>query len=321
MGFVWYIRCHILMVAPEALLLFVSLVAVRRKEADYFMIQLVSIGLVLVFGFVVQLYYLGFLPVHLLTRYAVHGMILPQIVIQTFALGKRFAILTKERLALHNALLHASEKYSQSLIKTLEAERKRLSAEFHDSIGQNLLVIRNRLLLMIKKLPPSISPPLEALADLTSETLDEIREISQNLRPTTLDTIGLTASLHNMMQRLVRATEIEIQFDCPQNIDEMVIKDLEINVYRILQELMNNVLKHSKARRVRVTVVPKDHALRLVVEDDGVGFDRNKLDTIAVSGMNSIRERVRILKGELTINSTPNQGTMVQIKIPCPPPV
>ena len=137
MGFSLFVKFNLFMTTAEALLLFISVVLVRQKEKEYFIIQFLSIGLIIVFGTIVQLYFLGLLPVNTLTKYAIHCMILPQILIQTFALGKRFANLAKERLALQITLLESSEQYSQSLISTLENERKRLSSEFHDSIVQN----------------------------------------------------------------------------------------------------------------------------------------------------------------------------------------
>ncbi len=317
-GFNLYIKFNILITSAEALLLLVSVVRVRQKEKDFFIAQLISVGLVIVFGTILQLYFWGLLPISMLTRYAVHCMILPQIFIQTFVLGKRFTILAKERLELQSTLLASSEQYSQSLISTLENERKRLSSEFHDSIGQNLLVIRNRILLMLRQ---NYTDPqkekLDGLATLTSETLDEIRAISQNLRPTTLDTIGLTASLNNMMERLKRSTEIKIDFICPKNIDEIIDKELEINIYRILQELTNNVLKHSKANQTTVTITQDVHQILIQIKDDGVGFDtQTKITNSTGNGFTSIKERVKILRGDMTVVSELQKGTVVDIKIP-----
>jgi two-component system, sensor histidine kinase LadS len=317
-GFSLFIKSNLILTSVEAVLLFYSVMIMRQKEKDFFIAQLISIGLVIVFGTITQLYFWGVLPVNLLTRYAVHGMILPQIFIQTFILFKRFKTLADEQIALQTTLLAASEQYSRSLISTLENERKRLSGEFHDSIGQNLLVIRNRILLMLKQTQTNgQKEKLDGLAVLTSETLDEIRAISQNLRPTTLDTIGLTASLSNMLARLKRSTEIKIDFICPQNIDETIAKELEINVYRILQELMNNVLKHSKANHATVSITQNGHQLLIQVKDDGVGFDTQKTAlNNAGNGFTSIRERVKILRGDMTLNSEIQKGTTVEIRIP-----
>ncbi len=317
-GFNFYIKFNIFITTAEAVLLFTSVIRLRQKEKEYFMIQLTSIMLIIVFGTIVQLYFFGLLPVNLLTRYAVHCMILPPILIQTFALGKRITLLAKERLALQTTLLESSEQYSQSLINTLENERKRLSAEFHDSIGQNLLVIRNRILLMLKRgYTPAQKEKLEGLALMTSDTLDEIRTISQNLRPTTLDTIGLSASVNNMMERLKRSTEIKISYKCPLSIDELIPKDLEINIYRILQELTNNILKHSKASEATITINQEMNELLIQVKDDGIGFD-TKEKTIANTGngFTSVKERVKILRGDMTIVSEKQKGTLVNIKIP-----
>ena len=314
-GFNFYVLCNILLTTAEALLLFISVMAVRQKEKESFKVQLISICLVIVFGIILQLYFIGLLPVNVLTTHAVHGMILPQIFIQTFALWKRFALIAKERSALQTALLTSSEQYSQSLISTLENERKRLSSEFHDSIGQNLLVIRNRLLLMLKQnQTPVQKEKLEGLADITSETLDEIRAISQNLRPTSLDTIGLTASLNNMVERLKRSTHIHIDYNCPQNIDDIIQKDLEINIYRILQELMSNVLKHSKAKSATIIIEQKAHHFLIQVKDDGIGFDNQILYT--GNGVSSIKERVKILRGEMVMDSEKQKGSIVKITIP-----
>jgi two-component system, sensor histidine kinase LadS len=317
-GFSIFIKSNLILTSVEAFLLFYSVVKVRQKEKDFFIAQLISIGLVIVFGTITQLYFWGVLPVNLLTRYAVHGMILPQIFIQTFILFKRFKTLADEQMALQTTLLAASEQYSQSLISTLENERKRLSAEFHDSIGQNLLVIRNRILLMLKQTQTNgQKEKLDGLAAITSETLDEIRAISQNLRPTTLDTIGLTASLSNMLARLKRSTEMKIDFICPQNIDETIPKNLEINVYRILQELMNNVLKHSKASQATVTITREAHQISIEVKDNGLGFETQlKAMTNAGNGFTSIKERVKILRGNMTLVSELQKGTTVEIRIP-----
>jgi two-component system, sensor histidine kinase LadS len=318
MGFNLYVKFNLVMTTAEAILLFISVNMVRQKEKEYFIIQIISIILLILFGTLVQLYFFGFLPVNVFTTHAVHCMILPQIVIQAFALGKRFSVLTKERLDLQTTLLKSSEEYSQSLINTLENERKRLSSEFHDSIGQNLLVIRNRILLMLKQNYTSVQKEkLDGLATITSETLEEIRTISQNLRPTTLDTIGLTASLNNMVERLKRSTDIKIDFNCPQNIDEIVPKDLQINVYRILQELTNNVLKHSKANNATISIQQQTHQILIQVKDDGVGFDTQQKAILNTgNGFSSIKERVKILKGEMKIISENQKGTIINIKIP-----
>ncbi len=317
-GFVLYIKLNLLATSAEAILLFVSVLMLRRNKKEYFTMQLASILLFVLLGTTLQLFFLGFLPVNLITRYSIHCMILPQIFIQTFALGMRFSVLTKEYLQLQTTLRRSSQQYSQSLIRTLENERKRLSSEFHDSIGQNLLVIRNQILLMLRQnYTPNQQQKLKDLASITSETLDEIRSISQNLRPSTLDTLGLSASLHSMIERLKRSTEIQIDLVFEQNIDNIIANNLEINIYRILQELMNNVLKHSKAQTATVTIGRNAEYITIQIRDDGVGFDTEKIAlTNTGNGFLSIHERIKILKGDMNIISSANKGVIFNIKIP-----
>ncbi|MEQ9301795.1 MAG: 7TM diverse intracellular signaling domain-containing protein [Cyclobacteriaceae bacterium] len=313
-GFRIYIIGNVLATSIEVIFFLVALWSVRKSQRDYLAIQLTAILLIVTIGTVAQLYFLGYLPVNAFTLYAVHMMIIPQIIIQSYALGKRFAILTKER----SDLLKESEKYSQSLITTLENERKRLSGEFHDSIGQNLLVIRNRILMILKGNLASIeSQRLTGLADITSETLDEIRTICQDLRPSALDTIGLSASLDHMVERLNKAGSIDIKFECHQQLDDMVGKDMEINVYRILQELMNNILKHSKAKAASIKIYGNSGYLIIEVEDNGVGFNPKLTNNVNTgNGLSGIKERVKLLNAQMAVRTQKGRGVSTQIKIP-----
>lgn len=312
-GFRIYVHVNI-WVTPLMVVLFVQSLWYVRHNKDYFVIQLIAVCLIVLFGTVGQLYFLGLTPVNTFTVHAVHSMILPQLLVQSYAMGKRFSILSRERAD----LLRASEQHSQSLITTLENERKRLSGEFHDSIGQNLLVIRNRILMMLKgKLPEGHSDKLNGLAAITSETLEEIRAISQDLRPSTLDSIGLTASLANMMVRLQKSTAIEIHYSCKISLDELVHKDKEINIYRILQELMNNTLKHSKATKATVIIEKRADQLSIMLSDDGVGFDTNQSFVSGTgNGLSGIKERIKILNGGISFDSGSQKGVDIKINIP-----
>jgi signal transduction histidine kinase len=240
-------------------------------------------------------------------------MVFPQIILQTFALSKRYSTISNENRRLQSKLLKSTEQYSQNLINGLEKERKRLAGEFHDSIGQNLLVIRNRILMMIKKeKEPKQQEKLEGLAQLTAETLDEIRTISQNLRPTTLDTVGLTITIQNMMERVKNSTEIAINYTCEGSIDRLITKEHEINIYRILQELLNNIIKHSKASQADVHIFSNNKMLIILVNDNGIGFEEKI--TLFGNGLSSIHERLNIMKGKMHIES--RNGSHITIQIP-----
>lgn len=317
-GFKIYILINLFTLTAEAILLFVCVLYIQQKEKKYFIIQLISVLFLIIFGTITQFYFIGWLPISWITQNVLYLMILPQIFIQTFALGNRFSLIIKEKSGLQKSLLKSSELHSQSLILTLETERKRMAHEFHDSIGQNLLVIRNRILLLLKKdLMPAHTDTLNGLAAITSETLDEIRSIAQDLRPSTLDTIGITASTKLMVDKIQQSTNVIIKFIFEESIDNVLPKDIEINFYRILQELLNNLLKHAKATHATVIIEKTNAFILLKVKDNGIGFDTKlKIESGLGNGLSNIKERVSILKGEITFKSFLYKGTSVTVTIP-----
>ena len=317
-GFNFYLQANLILTSVEALLFFLCILSVRKTEQDYFVIQLIGVVCLIIFGTTAQLFFVGFLPLHFITNHAVHFVVLPQLFIQTIALGKRLAILVKEQSTLQLAMIKTSEHYAHSLINTIEEERKRLSKEFHDSIGQNILVLRNSMLKMLKGNPDSNQQSkFNELLAITAETLEEIRQISQNLRPTTLDTIGLTASISSMIYKLNEVEETTFTFNCPISIDQLIDKNHEINIYRIVQELTNNILKHAKASTVTITFRIEPTSLILDVQDNGIGFNYQTLASSNLgNGLSSIKERVKILKGQVHYATGINQGTTTTITIP-----
>lgn len=318
-GFKYYIILNLFMLTVEALLLSASVLYVRKKEKDYFYLQLTAVIMLVVFGVISQFYFLGILQINLFTQNVIYLVILPQIFIQTFVLGKRLTIIIKEKSLLQTSMLNISELHAQSLILTLEKERKRLSSEFHDNIGQNILVIRNRVLLMLKKDRLSLLQVdrLNSIAALTLETLDEVRTIAQDLRPSTLDTFGITASIEFLVEKIKISTQINIQFQCMDNIDEILPQPMEINLYRILQELFNNLLKHSSASDADIKIWISVNRMNITFQDNGKGFDDKEIKNYGIgNGLVSIKERVNIFKGTIAINSAIDKGTQIQIIIP-----
>lgn len=317
-GFNWYLKGNLVLTTVEVIVLSYSILYIRKKEKDYFLIQLLSVICLNVFGTISQCTFSGLLPINFLTNHSVHFVILPQILIQAFALGKRFSILIKQQAIMRKSLQESAQVYSRSLINNIEEERRRLSKDFHDSIGQNLLVIRNGMLRIRKdNIEDKHREKLNELMHITSDTLDEIRMISQNLRPTMLDSIGLTASIESMIRKLNEVVEINFILDCPESVDNVVQNELEINIYRILQELTNNSIKHAKAQNVTIAIFKENETLLISVADDGIGFDITFKDYInPKNGLSSIKERTNILNGKLNIDSVKNNGTKVTILIP-----
>lgn len=213
------------------------------------------------------------------------------------------------------------EALSKQLIELQEVERKRIAAEIHDSLSQNILLIKNRaqLALINNSSLTNINEQLNEITALAADTLDEARKITHNLRPIQLDRLGLTEAIKQLIENVRRASEFQIETEI-ENVDGLIEKDSEIILFRIIQEIMNNILKHSKASEVNVIVGVEGSKVRLYIEDNGVGFNSEeflKQEKINKGfGLNGLSERVRILKGELHIKSEISNGTKVIIFIP-----
>jgi len=212
----------------------------------------------------------------------------------------------------------AQHEFSRGLIQSQEQERKRIAAELHDSLGQNLLVIKNRAA-MAKNPGASASQELDEIARLAGQSIEEVREISQNLRPYQLDRLGLTRALHGLVKKVSSSSELKCAADITP-VDRVFSSEAETNLFRIVQEALNNVLKHSGATEARVVVERNEKQVRLLIEDNGRGFDWRAKQSEAAHGMglSGIAERVWILHGHLAIDSAPGQGTRLKIEVPIP---
>lgn len=216
---------------------------------------------------------------------------------------------------------HATQRaFSQQLIELQEGERKRIAAGLHDSLGQNLLIIKNRALLGLQS--PSgdnmARDQLQEISGISSQTLDEVREIAYGLHPYQMDRLGLTKALQSMLRKVGEVSEIEFSVDI-DNIDGLFPADSEINIYRIVQECVNNILKHSGATTARVAIKRDKWSVQISVADDGKGFSSEVNNARSSTGLGfgllGISERARMLGGNQTIQSTPGKGTTVTVRI------
>lgn len=214
---------------------------------------------------------------------------------------------------------HALQQaFSRQLIESQERERKRIAAELHDSLGQRLVMINNLALLALQGLDDGKRD--NSFREITSEAsqaIGELKEISYNLRPFRLDRLGLTKTLDWIIRSTASAARINISSDLA-NIDGMLPQDSEINLFRIVQESLGNVVKHSRAADVTVSLTAADDKLVLIISDNGVGFgpDVRPDDSSAGGfGLIGISERAVLLGGKARIESTPGRGTRIQVEI------
>ena len=212
------------------------------------------------------------------------------------------------------------ESISRQLLISQEAERKRIAAELHDGLGQNLLIIKNRLYLAQREAAAGQNAAqLEDISQTVSQTLEEVRRISHNLRPYQLDRLGLTKAVQAAVKKVSDSGSLRIEHNIA-NLDGLFSSENEIHLYRVVQESLNNILKHSKAASARLIVERADGRVQIRIEDDGCGFDyRQRMSDSnhqGSFGLTGIRERARLLGGRFTCDSAPGQGTRLTIDIP-----
>jgi signal transduction histidine kinase/ligand-binding sensor domain-containing protein len=221
----------------------------------------------------------------------------------------------------------AQEQFARRLIDSQEHERRRIAAELHDSLGQQLIVIKNRALVGAMKHGDGSTESKEQFDDIAlsaTQSIDEVRQIAYNLRPYHLDRLGLGASIEAMTERIGTSSDIDftVTISSKAALNGAVPKDRQINVFRIIQESLNNIVKHSGATRGTIDISAAGSDLVITIADNGKGFDAraaNAGKAVAVAsgfGLAGIAERVGMLGGRHTVVSGPGQGTTITITLP-----
>lgn len=205
---------------------------------------------------------------------------------------------------------------SQQLVSSQEQERKAISRELHDEIGQSLTALRIELgnLERTRSAPgDDFQTHLEETKKLAEQTLRSARSISMGLRPSMLDELGLGPALQWQAREFSRRFNIPVELQLNSDLRDLPDQH-RTYLYRIVQEGLTNCARHSQARSIRVTVEDSSHAISVSVEDDGVGFQTGR--TGFGLGLLGISERARELSGQVKVDSAPGQGTRVRVTLP-----
>lgn len=233
-----------------------------------------------------------------------------------------------------NLMLDRMESHRKSvssqILKALEEERKRIARELHDETSQSLttLIINlERALALInssKDSPPAegqelVQEQLQHSRDLTVETLEEIRRLTFDLRPTILDDLGLVPALRWYVKNKIEPLGLQVDFKV-EGFKQRLSGDLETALFRIVQEALTNIMKHAEARNVSISLAEKEDRWVAVVEDDGKGFPVQKILKTDPKerglGLFGMEERANLVGGELDIYSQPGRGTRLRVRIP-----
>jgi len=231
--------------------------------------------------------------------------------------GRLLAVISdvsEQKRALER-LTHLSRK----TIAAQEDERARLSMELHDELGQILTALRLEIDFSGKQLAKKnigqdfLSNP----SSLAAKATDEMRRICKGLRPPLLDDLGLEPAVEMLVNEFRERSDIVVDLTLPREENSIEIpKEVAICTYRIVQESMTNVLRHSRAKLVTISMVCTLTELELSIYDNGVGFDMNKLGALRGWGLEGIRERASLVNGVVEIRSFPNEGTRIVLRVP-----
>ena len=213
-------------------------------------------------------------------------------------------------------------KYLTSQILTAqEQERKRISMDLHDDLGQSLLVLRMQLNAMLRKSPAElpIRPGLEESAKYLVEIIDKVRSLSHALSPSTLGNLSLTEAVKSLLEEFQKYHDIGTAADLDE-VGPLLSKEARVGIYRILQEFLANVHKHAQATRVKVAIKALGDQVMVAMEDNGIGFDvgevRGAVHKPGGLGLLSMEGRVQMLGGRLSLESQLNRGTRLHFELP-----
>ena len=217
--------------------------------------------------------------------------------------------------------MRSERKYLSQIIETQENERRRISRELHDEIGQALTAIRFNLDMIDKELPensPTVRGRLGDAKLLSHQTITAMRQLSMDLRPTMLDELGLIPTLRWYIQNFSKRVGIDGQFRVI-GFEEKLPSQIETAFYRIVQEALNNISKYAEASQVEIVLEQRDSIIHGSIADNGKGFDLDKVlhpqSPERGFGMIGMRERILLLGGKIDIQSRPGFGTRIDFEI------
>ncbi|MPY87327.1 MAG: sensor histidine kinase [Luteitalea sp.] len=232
--------------------------------------------------------------------------------------------LSRENARLLQRLADSERRFrviSQGVLRVQEAERGRISRELHDGVGQALTGLKLQLDVLEREAAAGASPliaRLGELKELTERTLNDVRALSHLLRPQMLDDLGLAPTLRWLTRTFEARARVPVTFE-HEGLRERLDPDVEIIVFRVTQEALNNVAKYAEASHVHVGVTCGEARLTLSIEDDGTGFDAGAALRATGEdqgcGVRGMRDRVQLFGGTFALNSVPGHGTRIDVEL------
>ena len=244
------------------------------------------------------------------------GLILILVLLAMVFLFWRYNLRQKQNLELQKQKQDLLNQQTRAVINSLEKERQRIARDLHDSLGQSVSALGLSIYGLQDKNRPD-GQAYENSKTLLNSIHDEIREIAFTLMPQKLMKAGLVGALEELTHRLNESQSIEVtleSFDVPESLDE----NLVLSLFRIIQEILSNIVKYAKASRVQIQLTGYPTELVVLIEDDGQGFDLDYFKHHGSNGWNNISYRLQLIRGEINFDTVPGRkGTTVTLEIPC----
>lgn len=200
---------------------------------------------------------------------------------------------------------------AQAAVDAQEKERADIGKELHDNISQ--MLTSTKLFLDILKTKTDDELVDRSIKNINA-IIQEVRSLSRSLVPSSIADLGLLASMHDLFENIRAASVIEVEFYPDNEIDQLLSPKSKLTLYRIVQEQINNIIKHSGAKQVFVELFSEEGNIELIIGDDGVGFDP---DTIKKGmGLQNMRSRAELLSGNIDIISSPGKGSKIKVVLP-----
>ena len=226
--------------------------------------------------------------------------------------------------AQNRALLEESQEVrerlqtvSRRLVDAQERERRRIARELHDEAGQALASLRFGLRLLEREIgsPEAVAQRVGELLRTTDAVIDGLRRLAADLRPASLDHLGLAAALRQHARSTAATHGLDVRFKARGFSDQRLPPAVETALFRVVQEAVTNVVRHARASRVDILLEHRGDRVMAMVEDDGVGFHPDDVDRGERFGLQGLRERAEALGGSLTVESAPGSGTTLVVEV------
>ncbi|WP_173074231.1 sensor histidine kinase [Tenuifilum thalassicum] len=217
----------------------------------------------------------------------------------------------------HKEELSQSLYFNKEILKAKEKERRKIAFEIHDELGQLLSALKLEQTMLLQRVrTPSTKESLKGMLAMTGECINTVRRLSSELHPSIIDHLGLFPAVEWLVNNFTKRVNANIKLTLPQQKSFTFSSTDKIFIFRVVQEALNNIMKHAQAKNVSISVLPFKQSLKLIISDDGVGFDTTQKKKKHSLGLLGMRERVNAMGGQIEIVSEPLKGTTISCTIP-----